>query len=197
MDFCRKFMSRTRKGNQTDHDLSHKEKEDHMHYEDDIKNNIDLGAEAGEKDENPTSPQDEHPASPQDEDNPVFYHTTEFENAQNDSEANTENTGVDDVPVTQEDVDALADSAIDYLRTGFRAAAVYNHIVTEYVPVAPSVPHEVIRRLDRLIPLCESATDSHELHMNILGLPADANLHNPFETFKRKVYALKYLLEDN
>ena len=183
MDFCRKFMSRTRKGNQTDHDLSHKEKEDHMHYEDDIKNNIDLGAEAGEKDENP--------ASLQDEDNQADI--TE-ESADVD---NTENIGVDEVPVTQEDVDALADSAIDYLRTGFRAAAVYNHIVTEYVPVAPSVPHEVIRRLDRLIPLCESATDSHELHMNILGLPADANLHNPFETFKRKVYALKYLLEDN
>lgn len=192
MDFCRKFMSRTRKGNQTDHDLSHKEKEDHMHYEDDIKGNPDLGVEAGEKDENP--------ASPQDEENPVFYHTTEFENAQNDSEdntENTENTGVDDVPVTQEDVDALADSAIDYLRTGFRAAAVYNHIVTEYVPVAPSVPHEVIRRLDHLIPLCESATDSHERHRTILGLSHDTSLNDPFKAFKRKVYALKYLLEDN
>ena len=170
MDFCRKFMSRTRKGNQTDHDLSHKEKEDHMHYEDDIKNNIN---------------------SPQDEDDQV-----DITDVSADVDI-TENIEVDAVPVTQEDVDALADSAIDYLRTGFRAAAVYNHIVTEYVPVAPSVPHEVIRRLDRLIPLCESATDSHELHMNILGLPADANLHNPFETFKRKVYALKYLLEDN
>lgn len=192
MDFCRKFMSRTRKGNKTDHDLSHKEKEDHMHYEDDIKNNPDFGVEAGEKDENP--------ASPQDEEHPVFYHTTEFENAQNDSEdntENTENTGVDDVPVTQEDVDALADAAIDYLRTGFRAAAVYNHIVTEYVPVAPSVPHEVIRRLDQLIPLCESATDSHELHRTILGLSADISLNDPFKAFKRKVYALKYLLEDN
>lgn len=192
MDFCRKFMSRTRKGNQTDHDPSHREKEDHMHYEDDIKGNPDLEVEAGEKDENPTSPQDE--------DNPVFYHTTEFENAQNDSEANTENTEnteADAVPVTQEDVDALADAAIDYLRTGFRAAAVYNHIVTECVPVAPSVPHEVIRRLDHLIPLCESATDSYELHRTILGLSADASLHDPFKAFKRKVYALKYLLEDN
>ena len=192
MDFCRKFISRTRKGNQIDHDPSHREKEDHMHYEDDIKGNPDLEVEAGEKDENPTSPQDE--------DNPVFYHTTEFENAQNDSEANTENTEnteADAVPVTQEDVDALADAAIDYLRTGFRAAAVYNHIVTECVPVAPSVPHEVIRRLDHLIPLCESATDSYELHRTILGLSADASLHDPFKAFKRKVYALKYLLEDN
>ena len=166
-------MSRTRKGNQTDHDLSHKEKEDHMHYEDDLKNNIN---------------------SPQDEDDQVDI--TE-ESADVDNTENTENTGVDEAPVTQEDVDALADSAIDYLRTGFRAAAVYNHIVTEYVPVAPSVPHEVIRRLDHLIPLCESATDSHKLHMTILGLPDDTNLHNPFETFKRKAYALKYLLEDN
>ena len=189
MGFCRKFMSRTRKGNQTDHDLSHKEKEDHMHYEDDIKNNPDFGVEAGEKDENPTSPQDEE--------HPVFYHTTEFENAKNAIGVNTENTEADEVPVTQEDVDALADSAINYLRTGFRAAAVYNHIVTECVPVAPSVPHEVIRRLDHLIPLCESATDSHELHASILGLSADDSLHNPFEAFKRKVYALKYLLEDN
>lgn len=196
MDFCRKFMSRTRKGNQTDHDLSHKEKEDHMHYEDDIKNNPDLGVEAGEKDENPTSPQDE--------DNPVFYHTTEFENAQsaigvstNEESPIQEDTGADEVPVTQEDVDALADAAIDYLRTGFRAAAVYNHIVTECAPVAPSVPHEVIRRLDQLILLCESATDSHERHRTILGLSADINLNDPFKAFKRKVYALKYLLEDN
>ena len=147
-----------------------------------------------------------------DEERPVFYHTTEFENAQSAIGVNT-----DEEPSIQEDTreseevpeeapeqdplhsigeTMLVDSLIKSLQGDHAVAAVYNYILTEAAVISPGIVPLVINKIDELLPALRNAEEGFLLSLKNVGIEAGENrTKNPFYELKRKYYALKYLLE--
>ena len=184
MDLCRKFMSWSRGDS---HDQHTTEKEDTMTYREEDPQNIDadVANAIGVSDETDTPFVDE----------PATYHDEVSYNEENDVPENEE---ADITTGLQFDAEIMAQNAVDFLKMGHQAAAVYNYIITEVMPVAPDTPQLVIEKLDEIIPLCENAEESYRLDLSRLSIPfAPKSPENTFRTLRRKAYALKYLLEDH